>query len=101
MIDISASRFLRPVTSRSTVLNRLHLHRIKREMTVAARQNEIFHLWWHPQNFGRDTDSNLRMLSTIFEHYRRLAGEYGMASATMDELAAEEAGASGSFYHNS
>jgi hypothetical protein len=95
MIDISASRFLRPVISRSAALNRLHLRRIKGEMTAAARQNEIFHLWWHPSNFGRDTDSNLRMLSTIFDHYRRLAGEYGMASATMDELAAEEASANG------
>jgi hypothetical protein len=91
MIDISASRFLRPTSSRSAALNRLHLRRIKGEMTLAAQQDGIFHLWCHPSNFGRDTDSKRRMLSTIFDHYHRLAGEYGMVSATMDELAAEEA----------
>ena len=88
MIDVAASRFLRPASS-SAFLNRLQLRRIKNEMTDAARQNGVFHLWWHPQNFGCNTDLNLLMLAAIFEHFRRLANDYGMVSKTMNALAEE------------
>lgn len=87
MVDIAASRFLRPATSTSAVLNQLQLRRIKGEMTAAAKADAIFHLWWHPHNFGHDTDLNLRMLESIFEHHRRLADNHGMTSATMGEFA--------------
>lgn len=88
MVDIPASRFLRPAAPSSHLLNRLQLKRIRDEMTDAAKQGGIFHLWWHPHNFGRDIDLNLSVLKAIFEHYHRLANNYGMASTTMDALAA-------------
>lgn len=84
MLNVAASRFLRPASS--SLLNRLQLGRIRDEMTEAARNGGVFHLWWHPQNFGQKTDLNLRVLEAIFDHYRRLAGDYGMASSTMDRL---------------
>jgi hypothetical protein len=86
MTDIAASRFLRPVRSSTALLNRAQLRRIEQEVTRAAQQDGVYHLWWHPQNFGRDTALNLAMLEAIFEHYRRLADTYGMASTTMIDL---------------
>lgn len=88
MIDVAASRFLRPASS-SAFLNHVQLRRIKNEMTNAAKQGGVFHLWWHPQNFGCNTDLNLFMLAAIFEHFRRLANDYGMVSKTMNALAEE------------
>lgn len=93
MVDIAASRFLRPATSFS-LLNRAQLRRIEGEMTCAARQEGVYHLWWHPQNFGCDTALNLQMLGAIFEHYRRLADAHGMASISMRALAEHALGRS-------
>lgn len=87
ILDIAASRFLRPVASSSAMLNRLQLNRIRDEMRAAARQNALFHLWWHPQNFGSDMDLNLKMLEAIFEHFCHLASDFGMTSDTMGSLA--------------
>src|SRR5256885_2930105 len=53
MVDIPASRFLRPVGN-SAVLERLRLQRITSAMETAARRRRLFHLWWHPHNFGVD-----------------------------------------------
>ncbi len=92
MIDIAASRFLRPASPSSATLNRLQLKRIQNGMTLAAEQGGMFHLWWHPQNFGRDIDLNLHILEAIFEHFRRLADECGMASATMGAIAVDYGG---------
>lgn len=88
MLNIAASRFLRPSSSSAPVLDRLQLKRICDEMTQAAKQGAVFHLWWHPHNFGRDIALNLKMLCNIFEHYHRLAGDHGMTSVTMQNLAA-------------
>ncbi|UVO49855.1 hypothetical protein M0208_04720 [Sphingomonas sp. SUN019] len=85
MVDVAASRFLRPAST--PPLNRLQLGRIRREMTHAATHGGLFHLWWHPQNFGHGADANLRVLGAIFDHYRRLADDHGMVSATMDRVA--------------
>ncbi len=94
MVDIAASRFLRPATPSSPLLNRAQLRRIQGEMTRAAQRGGVFHLWWHPQNFGRDTALNLQVLEAIFEQYRRLADAHGMASATMRDLADQIVGRS-------
>jgi hypothetical protein len=57
-------------------------------MRNAAKKNEIFHIWWHPHNFGVDTDENLAFLSRVLEEYEELRERYGMKSMTMAELAA-------------
>lgn len=86
LTDVRSSRYLRPVTPFAS-LSTLQLRRIKNEMTQAAKSNGTYHLWWHPHNFGRNTDANLIVLEKIFSHYRRLASEYGMISATMESVA--------------
>jgi peptidoglycan/xylan/chitin deacetylase (PgdA/CDA1 family) len=86
--DVPASRFLRPASRRLAALDSLRLERITGEMTHAARRGLLFHLWWHPHNFGAATEENLAFLGRILDHYRRLAGEYGMVARTMGEAAA-------------
>ena len=86
MLDVPASRFLRPSTGYSP-LDLMQLARIRSDMSAAARNRGIFHLWWHPQNFGENIDLNLATLEAIFEHYHVLEDRFGMVSATMDEVA--------------
>lgn len=89
--DVPASRFLRPANRRLVALDGLRLERITAEMTQAARKGLLFHLWWHPHNFGAATGENLEFLGRILAHYQRLAGEYGMVARTMGEAAAAAA----------
>jgi hypothetical protein len=56
-------------------------------MTNAATTGRIFHLWWHPHNFGSHVAENMAMLRQILEHYRALAERHGMASRNMGEIA--------------
>ena len=85
LLNIPASMFLRPV-SRHTVLNELHLHRVKSGMLSAARNKGVFHLWWHPHNFGCNIDANLNNLEMLLLYYRFLKHNYGMRSWSMREL---------------
>lgn len=85
--NFPASRFLRPHDRRLAWLDGLRLRRIKRAMRHAARQHEIFHLWWHPHNFGVDTDQNMRFLEQVIEEFERLRRDEGMRSLGMAELA--------------
>lgn len=86
-LNIPASRFLRPYSKRLALFDGLKLKRIKDAMSYAALHNEIFHLWWHPHNFGVDTDENIRFLERILSHYASLRRDHGMASMSMSEAA--------------
>jgi len=80
-----ASRLLRP-HSNSDFVNSLKLKRIKSEMTKAAKSNEIYHLWWHPHNFGQNPEGNLNDLKSILKHYKSCNRKYGFASLNMKEV---------------
>ncbi len=82
---IQASRWMRPYDHR-TIFQRLKMIRIKRQMSAAAKQNKIFHLWWHPHEFGVDTDENMNMLKEVLDHYHKLNLKYGFKSMNMREL---------------
>ena len=84
--DIRSSRFLRPYSRKLSILEPLRLNRIKGQMSYAARHNMIFHLWWHPHNFGTNQRKNLRNLSHIVRHYEYLRERYGMKSLNMAEV---------------
>ncbi len=81
--NVPASHFLRPCAGRLATFHPRHLSVIKRAMTRAARTGAGFHLWWHPHNFGVNTEANLAGLDRIIAHFVRLRDEYGMASRTM------------------
>ncbi|MBG8552290.1 polysaccharide deacetylase family protein [Hymenobacter guriensis] len=87
--NIPASRFLRPWSGRLQALEGLRLRRILQGMEYAARHGQVFHLWWHPHNFGANIPQNMAVLRRIAEHYRKLQRTYGMVSQSMGDLASE------------
>jgi hypothetical protein len=87
--NIPASSFLRPYNRQVALLDGRRLHRITAELTHAASNGRIYHLWWHPHNFGRDLRENLDFLSRVLAHYSELRRRYGMRSSTMAEIADE------------
>ena len=80
-----ASRLLRPFSS-NKLLNDLKLKRIRSEMNTAAKNKEIYHLWWHPHNFGNNPVENIADLKEILNHYLICKKKYGFRSATMNEI---------------
>ncbi len=84
-LNIPASRFLRPWSGRLGLLEGLRLRRILGAMTHAARQGEVFHLWWHPHNFGANLPQNMAVLRRIATHYQVLRQQYGFQSLSMAE----------------
>lgn len=87
-VNVPASRFLKPYDVRFALLEKLKLRRILNEMTVAAKRKELYHLWWHPHNFGINIEKNMRNLGIILEHYQFLKNKYGFTNYTMQEAAA-------------
>jgi len=84
-INIPASRFLRPVQFNNTIEN-IKLKRIKKQMLSAAKQNKIYHLWWHPHNFSENTEENFRQLESLFIYYVHLNKAYNFQSLNMNEI---------------
>ena len=82
--SIPSSRFLRPASS--GLLKSLRLSRILNAMNHAAANNEGFHLWFHPHNFGINTELNIAFLEKILINFVRLQDEFGMQSLTMKEV---------------
>lgn len=92
LLNIRASRFLRPVSMHLRAIEGARLRRIKEGMSHAARTGTVYHLWWHPHNFGADLEANARFLDEILAHYHALSERDGMRSLTMGELAETSAG---------
>lgn len=84
-MEQKASRFLRPVEG-NNLLRRMKLSRIKAEITQAAERNEVYHLWWHPHNFGDNPKQSLLDLDEILNHFKVCQNKYGMESVNMQEL---------------
>jgi peptidoglycan/xylan/chitin deacetylase (PgdA/CDA1 family) len=87
VVGQAASRFLRPQHSQS-LLNTTRVHRIKNEIIQAAKNGEVYHLWWHPHNFGIDPEGAMKALYDIIQVFQQCQQTYGMESLTMRELAA-------------
>lgn len=86
LTNVQSSMFLRPYSKRFAMFEGLKLHRVKYAMETAATKGENFHLWWHPHNFGVNTNENMKNLEEILKHYRVLNEKYGMVSLNMREL---------------
>lgn len=87
LINLPASRFLRPWSKRLALFEPLRRRRIKLSLREAARRGQSYHLWWHPHNFGQHQEQNLAGLESILRYYVRLKRRYGMRSSTMAEAA--------------
>lgn len=87
IIDVPATRYLRPWRPARAALEPLRLRRIHSAMTSAARTARLFHLWWHPHDFGARRDESLAALERVLEHFGRLRDEHGFASLHMRDVA--------------
>lgn len=85
-VNIPGSSFLRPYSKKLSFLDGMRLTRIKNSMTYAARNNLMYHLWWHPHNFGVLQDENFAFLKKILDHYLQLNKKYAFTSYTMAEM---------------
>lgn len=91
LVPVPASRFLRPSNegARGRLRGAAHLLKVRRILAglrEAARTGTVFHLWWHPHNFGADIETNVQVLDQILMHYRSMKALYGMRSCAMGEL---------------
>ena len=87
IVSVPQSRFLRPYDPRLAAFDGLRLRRILSSMTFAAQNQMLFHLWWHPHNFGKNTDRNISFLRAILDHYKQLEEKFEFRSASMAEVA--------------
>jgi hypothetical protein len=63
----------------------LRLQRILSPLGEAARSNRIFHLNWHPHNFGVDLEANLAVLRAILVRFAQYRQSHGMRSLAMKD----------------
>jgi peptidoglycan/xylan/chitin deacetylase (PgdA/CDA1 family) len=99
LCNVRSSMFLRPYSSRRKSLESARLRRIAGGIQMAAERRGIFHLWWHPHNFGTHTEQNLQFLRSVLEIFSACRQKHGMQSLSMagvtdlvckDERAAEQ-----------
>ena len=83
-INLPASRFLRPYIP-ILPAQALQERRVMNDLTYAARQGLVYHLWWHPHNFGKHLEENMGMLRRILDRFHGLRERYGMQSKNMAE----------------
>jgi hypothetical protein len=83
---LPASRFLRPFSLKEKSFQKIKINRIKKEMTLAAKNGDCYHLWWHPHNFGYSLKENLFYLEEILMHFENLKNKYAFVSKSMIEM---------------
>lgn len=86
-VNIPASRYLRAYSKRLSFLEPLRLQRITSAMKKSAQMGQVFHLWWHPEDFSSNIEENLGILEKILIEYSQLREKYDMKSLTMNEIA--------------
>jgi peptidoglycan/xylan/chitin deacetylase (PgdA/CDA1 family) len=84
-LQLAASRFLRPWSPKSELVNKIRLRRAMQEIRIAAQRKEVYHLWWHPENFGDYPEQNLKDLEKLLVQYKKCKEKYGMTSWNMGE----------------
>jgi len=91
-VDVPASRYLRPWSRALRALEPLRLRRITAELEAAAQRGRVFHLWWHPHDFGLHPRENLGFLRRVLACFARVRERAGMESLTMSDVARRRIG---------
>lgn len=86
LYNFPSSRLLRAYSNKLKMLEPLKIKRITKSMTKAAQTGTLYHLWWHPHNFGEHINENFNNLEIIFKTYKKLNQAYGFKSETMTSL---------------
>lgn len=89
-IDIPGSRFLRPYEQKLSFLEKQKVRRVKKSMLYAAKKGEIYHLWWHPHNFGKHIEESIEILDSILSYYSELNKKYNFESCAMEDFIIHE-----------
>jgi len=87
LCNVRSSMFLRPYSAQRKSLESARLRRIAGGIRAAAEQRGIFHLWWHPHNFGVQTEQNLQFLRSVLQVYSGCRRTHGMLSLSMVDVA--------------
>ena len=87
LCNVRASRFLWPYKPGLKGLEQRRLKRMIDQLKLAAAENAIFHLWFHPQNFGVHLEENLQVLEAIIQAFAFCRERYGMRSLSMNAVA--------------
>lgn len=86
LYNVAGSRFLRPHSERLKGLEPLRYRRIVRSIREAATTRKIYHLWWHPHNFGIDIEENLTFLRRVLDCYTEYNQTHGLQSLSMSDV---------------
>lgn len=86
IINIPASRFLRPYDPKFKIFDLLKFSRIKSGIKFAAKNGLIYQLWWHPHNFGKYQDENFSFLEKVFQVYKELETAQKIESLNLAEI---------------
>ena len=86
IINVPSSRFYRPYSSLLAFLEPLKVRRVKRSIEYAAKHGKIYHLWWHPHNFGLHTEKNLAQLEDICRQFKTMHEKWNMESKFISEM---------------
>ena len=86
IINVPASRFLRPYNPKFKLLDPLKLRRIKQGIKFAAKHGLVYQLWWHPHNFGKYMEENFTFLEQVLKFYQQLNQEEKIESQNMLEI---------------
>jgi peptidoglycan/xylan/chitin deacetylase (PgdA/CDA1 family) len=86
IINVPASRFLRPYNPTFKMFDSLKLRRIKQGLKFAAEHGLVYQLWWHPHNFGKYMDENFNFLEKALAYYDQLNRQGKIVSQNLDEI---------------
>jgi hypothetical protein len=78
-----ASLFLR--LSLPDALWRAHVRRIRKELR-SLRPGEVFHIWFHPDNLGQDTELRLSRVEQVLELVASSCDRGEVQSCAMEDL---------------
>jgi hypothetical protein len=87
LCNVRASRFLWPYRPGLKRLEEKRLKRMTDQIRLAALEDAIFHIWFHPHNFGVNLEENLGVLEAILQEFAFARERYGMRSLSMDGVA--------------
>lgn len=87
LCNVRASRFLWPYKASLKGLEQKRLKRTIDQVKLASAEDAVFHLWFHPHNFGIHLEENLQVLEAILQAFAFVRKRYGMRSLSMSAVA--------------
>lgn len=87
LCNVRASRFLWPYRPAMKGLEGKRLKRTVDQIKLAAMEDAVFHIWFHPHNFGIHLEENFNVLEVILQTFAFARERYGMRSLSMSTVA--------------